>query len=183
MPIVLKESQVLDFLMPLQFFCGEQCLPSVEFLEGNELPEPERSLLVHDRDMTPTLREHHSSSIDLRVHRTEGDQNYVMRAVVLLTREKARPVEFGAIGIRLEDFPPAAAEDVLGGMIPLGAILEKHAIPHSSHPRAFFRIVIDEALGQVLDAEPGAAHYGRCNELRDSEGMVFADIVEILPRG
>ena len=33
-----------------------------------------------------------------------------------------------------------------------------------------------------LEIREGETVYGRCNQLLDSEGIVFADIVEILPR-
>ena len=50
--------ELLSLLLPLHFFYereGRQ-LPPVELLDGADVPEPQRSLLVHSRDMTSTLR-------------------------------------------------------------------------------------------------------------------------------
>jgi len=171
----------LDYLMPLHFFLGALRPLEVRFLPGRELPGPARELLVHDSDMTPTLRAHHGCDITLEVCARQESEACLMRAVVLRRSDTGAPVEFGAIGIRLGGFDAGCRGAVLAGERPLGAILEEHEVEHSSHPRAYFEITIDERLAELLDAVPGSVHFGRCNELRDGQGIVFADIVEILP--
>ena len=179
---VPPESAELDYLMPLHFFLGAMFPLDVTFIPGEEMPDPERHLLVHASDMTPRLQDYHGTQLDLTVHTKKQSTDYLMRAVVLVRRDNGKPVEFGAIGIRLGAFSPEAREEVIEGKVPLGAILQNHGIPHSSNPRAYFRIQIDDRLTDVLHAESGGEHYGRCNELRDPDGLVFADIVEILPK-
>lgn len=179
---VPPESAELDYLMPLHFFLGAMFPLDVTFIPGSEMPEPERHLLVHSSDMTSRLEAFHGSPLDLRVHTKKQSENYLMRAVLLERRDDGEPVEFGAIGIRLDAFSEEARADVVSGEIPLGAILRRHEIPYTSNPRAYFRIQIDDRLSGILHAESGGMHYGRCNELRDPEGLAFADIVEILPR-
>ena len=48
----------LSMLLPLHYFYAKEsrALPDVQFLDAAAIPEPEQSLLVHDRDMTSTLR-------------------------------------------------------------------------------------------------------------------------------
>ncbi|MCB1226041.1 MAG: hypothetical protein KDK99_09555 [Verrucomicrobiales bacterium] len=172
-----------DDLAPLVFFYGiGSARPKVTFVHGSELPEEERKLLVHDRDMTPWLRDYHGCEIDLDVHARARVGNYVVRASVLTRRTDGRPVEFGAIGIHLNFLPPAAQEAVVEGRVPFGAILEQHGVRHSSHPRAFFRISVDARLAELLGATSGQVLFGRCNELRCADGSVLADVVEVLPR-
>jgi hypothetical protein len=104
-----------------------------------------------------------------------------MRQVVL-TRDRDRsPVEYGAIGIHLEGFPPPVRDRITSGSAPLGAILEDAAIPHISAPRAYFEIDADPHIASLLDCQPGDRLCGRCNALSFPDGIVFADIVEILP--
>ncbi len=179
---VPPESAELDYLMPLHFFLGAMFPLEVAFVPGEEMPEPERHLLVHGSDMTSRLEAFHGSTVGLRVHAKKQSENYLMRAVVLERKDTGEPVEFGAIGIRLDAFSGEAREDVVAGEIPLGAILKRHGVAYTSNPRAYFRIRIDDRLSGILHAESGGMHYGRCNELRDGDGLVFADIVEILPR-
>ncbi|HCN29495.1 MAG TPA: hypothetical protein DIT64_12245 [Verrucomicrobiales bacterium] len=173
-----------DILAPLVFFYGiGSARPRVTFIQPEELPDHERWLLDHDMDMTPRLREGHGSEIDLDVHARARIGDYLVRASVLNRRSDGKPVEFGAIGIHLDLLPEAARAQVIEGRVPFGAILENHAVPHSSHPRGFFRIAVDARLAELLGATSGQILFGRCNELRHGGGRVLADVVEVLPRG
>jgi hypothetical protein len=173
-----------DDLAPLVFFYGiGSARPRVTFVEPEDIPEHERWFLVHDIDMTPRLRDGHGCAIDLDVHARARIGNYLVRASVLNRRSDGRPVEFGAIGIHLDLLPEEAQALVIEGRVPFGAILEQYDVPHSSHPRGFFRIAVDARLAELLGATSGQILYGRCNELRHASGRVLADVVEVLPRG
>ncbi len=169
-------------LAPLVFFYGiGSARPQVTFIEPEELPDEERYLLVHDKDMTPHLRDHHGSPIDLDVHARQRIGHYLVRASVLIRHSDGRPVEFGAIGIHLNELPETPRQEVLEGRVPFGAILENHAVAHTSHPRGFFRIEVDDRLAELLGVVSGQILFGRCNELRLPGGRVLADVVEVLP--
>ena len=172
-----------DILAPLIFFYGiGSARPRVTFVQPQELAEQERFLLVHDKDMTPHLREYHASEIDLDVAARARIGNYLVRASVLHRRSDGKPIEFGAIGIHLDILPEEAQKLVLEGLVPFGAILERYQVPHSSHPRGYFRISVDQRLADLLGATSGQILFGRCNELRHGSGRVLADVVEVLPR-
>lgn len=177
-------AEALHRLMPFHFFYERAGvgLPDFTFLEGAEVPYPYRSLLVHENDMTPTLAAFHHSKLYLEVQEHESTDDFVMRLVSLHAAASDRPVEFGAIGIQLGSLPPNVAEEVVKGEKPLGGILGEYQVPHSGQPVAYFSVPADELIAASLDQEPGEILYGRCNQLLDGEGMVFADIVEILPR-
>jgi chorismate-pyruvate lyase len=157
-------------------------LPRVARVEGSEVPEPCRRLLVHADDMTPTLSAFHNQEIGLRVlgRRLQGET--LFREVVLLAGET--PVEFGAIAISLGAFPAESRAAIEAGGLPLGAILAKYRVAHVSCPQAFVQVesdtYIDTALG--LTAGPHTL-YGRRNILARPDGVVLADILEILPHG
>ena len=172
-----------DILAPIIFFYGiGSARPRVTFVEPEALAEQERSLLVHDKDMTPRLREFHGCEIDLDVAARARIGKYLVRASVLHRRSDGMPVEFGAIGIHLDLLPEEAQKLVLEGRVPFGAILEQYAVPHSSHPRGYFRVSVDQRLADLLGATSGQMLFGRCNELRHGSGRVLADVVEVLPR-
>ena len=173
----------LDHLAPLIFFYGLGSeRPQITFIDASELPEEPRQLLVHDSDMTPRLRDHHRSDIQLDVHARGKIGDYYVRASVLKRCFDGRAVEFGAIGIHLNILPDEARRLVVEGKKPFGGILEEQAVPHSSHPRGYFRITIDHRLAELLDAIEGETLYGRCNELRHASGKTLADVVEVLPK-
>ena len=123
-----------DLFYPLSEFyeLSPLPLPSVEEVEGGDIPEPYRNLLAHDRDMTPTLEEACGGRIELRVLSHSLRENLLSRQIVLLSQGKA--VAFGAIKIYLEHFPSYARALVLEMKQPLGAILRSEAMAHASHP-------------------------------------------------
>jgi hypothetical protein len=182
--IKVEKSKAMHWLMPLHFFYAmhEASMPSIAFIEGETMPQPERDLLVHDADMTPTMSRFHASTLGLSVLEYERNDDYLLRKVVLETLGSRKPVLFGAIGIRLEMFEPEVSRLIIEGEEPLGGILADYAVPHLSQPRGFFAVKCDEFVSEALDEMPGTELFGRCNQLADAEGIVFADIVEILPR-
>ena len=179
----IPEAEQHELLMPLHWFYARHGLPlpPVEFIDGDEMPEPARHLLVHASDMTPRLRAWHRAPISLQVVEAEASADFVMRQVVLRRSTDHAPVEYGAIGIQLDGFPPSARERIRSGSVPLGGLLEEEAIPHRSAPRAYFETTADAHIAGLLDCAPGTRLFGRCNALSFPDGIVFADIVEILP--
>lgn len=172
-----------DILAPLRFFYGlAKNDLQVTFVSPDEMPKDSRWLLVHESDMTPRLTEFHQSEIGLNVHAKSLIGSYLVRASVLHRISDQKPVEFGAIGIHLETFDIETRSLILEAKIPLGGILKSRQIPHSSHPRGFFKITIDDRLAQLLDCPEGHVLFGRCNELRHSNGQCLADVVEVLPQ-
>ena len=77
-------------------------LPQFEILAAEAVPEPERSLLVHDRDMTRTLERHHGDTIHLRVLSRFHEGDVYGRESILQLDRSDRPVEYGAIRIHLD---------------------------------------------------------------------------------
>jgi len=156
-------------------------LPPLQQVHGEEVPEPYKTLLVHQNDMTPTLEKFHGRDIHLRVigRRRKGNKYY--REVVLLTDGENKPVEFGAIKINLDRFSPERREEILEEKRPLGHILNERGVPHASRPKAFLRVASDKLINSVLDLTGAHVLYGRRNTLFDPENHPLAEIVEILP--
>lgn len=178
------KSTQLDFLAPLRFFYGLSSSDlKVTFVQPDEMPDVDRWLLVHDNDMTSRLAEHHKNEITLDVHARSRLGNYLVRASVLKRGSDGAPVEFGAIGIHLEGFDDAAKNLILDGKVPLGGVLQQLNLPHTSHPKGYFRIVIDHRLADLLGGWEGQTLHGRCNELRHADGAPLAEVVEVLPGG
>ena len=172
-----------DYTQPLATFYARADLPvpRIERIPGNEMPEPFRSLLVHKNDMTPTLEQHHGTQIHLRVLRSERHGNHYHREVVLVLDGSNRPVEFGANRVNLELYPQDAQDLILKEYVPLGSILARFKIIHSCHPSAYLRITADSLIASELGAEVGQTLYGRRNTLKDPQGRVLSEILEILP--
>ena len=95
-----------NLLYPLSEFylLDELTLPAVMEIDGQLLPEPFKTLLVHERDMTSTLEKYHDQKLRLHMlwRRLEGEEYF--RQVLLVTEGDQKPVEFGAIKINLQHF-------------------------------------------------------------------------------
>jgi chorismate-pyruvate lyase len=158
-----------------------QPLPPLNQIDGEAVPEPYKTLLVHRNDMTPTLEKFHQRSIHLQVlgRRQKADEYF--REVILRLDTTNQPVEFGAIKINLSLFSPAAREQILHERLPLGHILEEYKIPHTSRPRAYLRLATDKLINEVLELSGAQVLYGRRNTLFDPQHRPLAEIVEILP--
>ena len=178
----VRAEQLYD-LMPLRFFYARDGIarPEFRFIDGGDMPEPEKELLVHDTDMTPKLSEYHGSELGIRVFDKEWNDDYLLRLVVLETIAEKRIVEFGAIGIHVESFPEHVRDLIRECKRPFGGILNEEHMPHHGKPGAFFEVRADERISNALQEPLGTVLYGRCNQLVDNDGLALADIVEILP--
>ncbi len=156
-------------------------LPPLNELPGHAVPEPYKTLLVHQNDMTPTLEKFHGRSIHLQLLGRRRDENTYFREVILQLDGTDQPVEFGAIRINLSLFTPVARAQILEERLPLGHILEEFKIPHTSRPRAYLRLASDNLINEVLKMTGAHVLYGRRNTLFDPQDLPLAEIVEILP--
>lgn len=177
------EGKVPQHIFPLDEFYTRELrpLPPVEAIPAAELPEPYRTLLAHDRDMTPTLEAHYGADIHIEVwgrHRRNSDY---FREVVLRLDTNQRPVEFGANRINLALFGPEERRLILDEYLPLGRILQQRRVPHTGGPTAFLRLTSDQLMNRALGLRPHTVLYGRCNAILDTEGRPLSEVVEILP--
>ena len=154
--------------------------PAVAQMDGRDIPEPYKSLLVHDRDMTPTLEHAHEQRIRLRVLKYSVTENVMSRQVVLVPENETRPVSFGAIKINLQRFDGEARRLVLERKQPLGAILRAEGMKHAGRPDAYFRVTPDSLIQDALGLREPAVLYGRRNSIVDAGGQTLAQVVEIL---
>jgi chorismate-pyruvate lyase len=158
-------------------------LPPHQSVTPSDLPEPARTLLVHNRDMTSTLEQFHQGRIHLRVLSFQNDGIQVRRQVVLRLDQSEIPVEFGATWVNLDRFAEPWRSQIVASQRPLGGILNASGQRYVSRPSAFFRIIADDFLQQALGLTHAVALFGRQNTLRTPEGLEIAGIVEILPPG
>ena len=172
-----------NLLYPLSEFYLQDglTLPAVTGIDGQQLPEPYKTLLVHETDMTSTLEKYHDQKLRLRIlrRRLEGDE--YSRQVLLVTERDQKPVEFGAIKINLQHFAEEVRQQILEERRPLGAILYDEKIPYISRPIAFIQVTPDAIMKSVLGLGDNILLFGRRNVLMSPSQQILADILEVLP--
>ena len=173
----------LPFVYPLDDFyaCAGLRLPKIERITGEQMPEPYRTLLVHENDMTPTLEGFHGAQIHLKILGRVQRDDFYFREVVLQLDGSDRPVEFGANKVSLALFPPKARQLILEERVPLGRILKDCDLGHSTVAKAFFRVEADELIRGALNLQRTTTLYGRRANILDPQKRPLAEIVEILP--
>jgi chorismate-pyruvate lyase len=156
-------------------------VPEATKIEVDCIPEPYRSLLVHENDMTPTLEAAYRQRIHIRLISRKVEDDVLLRQVVLVLDNDERPVEFGAIRIQLNQLPPEARQLILENKLPLGRLLQDFFIQHSSQPVGYFEVKADGRIGEAIYVPSQQRLYGRRNKLLMPSGEVLAEVVEILP--
>jgi len=155
--------------------------PDAAEIAGPEVPEPYRRLLVHSRDMTPTLEAFHDCKLMITVLSRHRDGETYLREVLLRPSPERPAVEYGVIRIFLDRLPVAARFAVLAEERPFGDILQTELVAHLSWPQAFFRIQADRHLSRVLGLDLRGPLYGRRNVLVGGDRRLLAEVIEVLP--
>ena len=158
---------------------GVAC-PHAAAIEPETIPHPYRGLLAHRSDMTYVLERHYGGSITVRALSTALRGDWYQRRVLLVQEYSGRPVEMGAIRIRLDGFSQKVRKTILAGKVPLGRIMRDAGLDYHSRARAFFRIVPNSDMMGVFWMREPRPLYGRRTEVV-LDGEKFGDIVEVLP--
>ena len=169
-------------LYPLsEFYEGSGLqLPKARTIEPAEMPETYRRLLVHERDMTPTLEAVHGQTLHVQaLKHSHHDHRY--SRLVLLRLDDGSTAAMGAISINLAVLPERAKQLILAGERPFGGILNMCHIAHYCRPAAYSEIRADATISEALGVDEEFPLYGRRNVIRDSSGTVLAYVLEILP--
>jgi hypothetical protein len=168
---------------PLDEFCIRHGRALLEFapVPAASVPEPYHTLLVHERDMTRTLEQFHAGVIHLRVLSSHHEADAYWRESVLELDGSNQPIEYGAIKIHLNRFPEPWRTQILEERRPLGGILNASGIRYVSRPTAYLRFTPDKFITCALHFSGPAVLFGRQNTLRNAQGEVLAEIIEILP--
>jgi hypothetical protein len=154
--------------------------PKVKRTAPERLPQPYRRLLAHQNDMTLTLEQHFGGRVVIRALSTYTSGAWYFRRVLLVQEYSGRPVEMGAIRIRLDAFTARVRGQILGNVIPLGRILRDGGVDYESRPQCFLEVTPNsEMMGMFWMREPRTL-YGRRTEMAVGSTKV-GDIVEILP--
>lgn len=154
--------------------------PKVKVIRPDSIPMPYRTLLVHDIDMTVTLEQHFGDRVTLRPLSTFTSGQSYFRRVLLVQEYSGRPVEMGAIRMRLDAFGPRLRGRILRNEVPLGRLLRDARFDYVSRAIAFLAVTPNpEMMGVFWMREPKTLYGRRTEVIR--HGTRIGDIVEVLP--
>lgn len=155
----------------------------VEFVPGNEVPEPYRKLLVHEHHMTVTVEHHHGGPVDVRVLDSKQTEDAYSRQILLVHKASGKVVQFGIVRIHLQFCSPEVREEILAGKTPLGRILIEHNVLRRIVPTAFLRVFPDPALTAWFGLERSTPTYGRLAIIYCDEQPAIELLEIVAPEG
>ena len=169
-------------LYPWDRICARAAvpMPPVIVLSPARIPQPYRSLLVHDSDMTRTLEQHADDRAILRPLSTFVSGASYFRRVLLFGATSGRPLAMGAIRVRLDVFAPRIRTKILAGTVPLGRILREGRFAYTSAVKAWLAVRPTPDMMGIFWMPRSQTLYGRRSEMFRGTTK-FADIVEVLP--
>jgi chorismate-pyruvate lyase len=171
-----------EALAPLTYFrrLSAEAPLEVEWIDGAQMPDPYRRLLVHEGDMTSRLEAFHGGAIFLEVLHREHTPSLYRREVVLHIESSALPVEYGAIEIDLEAFEGELRELIVEARLPLGGLLNRFGLEYRSQPKGYIALGADPLMRRLFAVPEATRFFGRSNVLLDSRNRELARIVELL---
>lgn len=157
--------------------------PEYRAIDSSAAPQPEQTLLDHERHMTVTLEQFHNSPMHLTVLDEIHREPFYARRILLSSSEQ-RVVQYGIMRIDLRRVEAKAREQILGGGRPLGRILIEHRVLRRISMHGLLAIRPTEEMAKTTNSAPEAKLYGRlatilCNE---SPAVDLLEVVCGLPK-
>jgi len=154
----LDELSRLTSLFPEE----QPLITAAEHVPGSLVPEPYRSMLVHERHMTVTMEKYHQCSVDVQVlDRTTDDEGIYGRKILLTRQGTDIPVQFGIVRFDFQFVTDAVRDQILSESIPLGRVLINHNVLRHIDLGAVLKMTAGPGLARYLQMDEGEETYGR----------------------
>jgi hypothetical protein len=130
-------------------------------LPGSEMPEPYRSLLVHNEHMTHALRRHHGCKVDLYIMERHHEGDLYSRKIFLNRLNTAYTVELGLVRLDLRYVAEEVRRDIVAAQLPLGAVLTRHNVLRRIEPKWFLHFPASSSVLKWFGNRDNVETYGR----------------------
>lgn len=154
---------------------------SIDIVYAKDMPEPYRTLLVHDRHMTVTLEEFWHSPVKVHVIDCREESALYTRKISL-SNQSGTPVEYGAVQIDLDCCSDDVRKQILARDTPLGRILIENNIMTHINCRLYFRLTPTPEIMLAYGLDNNEPLYGRFATVEfDSQPAMI--LMEVMPSG
>ena len=156
-----------------------QKLASFVSVDGRSLPHPYGKLLDHDWHMTVAVESHFESPVDVIVVRTQKDDEWYSREILLTSQADGLVVQYGIVRIRYGMLSAPVWGEIEGGAKPLGRVLIEHDVLRQVELVGLWRLKCGETLAGRFSANAGDVTYGRTARIFcDSEPAI--ELLEVI---
>lgn len=155
-------------------------VPQAVPVEPEAIPEPYKSLLVHEHHMTVTVEEFYGDRVDVRVLDSSmtGAEEY-SRRILLSLHESGKVVQFGVVQIDLSLLSPLVREQILEQKTPLGRVLIQNNVFRDVRPTGFLKVVPNRTMCEWFHLDRPVTTYGRLGVI-SCDGKPAIEVLEVL---
>ena len=121
-------------------FPGPDTEFAYELVPGADVPEPYKSLLVHEHHMTVTVEAHHGSRVNVVVLERWYGEPFYARKILLELQSDGRVVQFGIARVNLDMTSREVRQAIVAARTPLGRVLIEHDVLRRIEPVAFLKV-------------------------------------------
>jgi chorismate-pyruvate lyase len=125
------------------------------------VPEPYRTLLVHDCHMTVSMENYHGSRVEVTVIQESRYGDSYCREICLARQLDAQVIQYGIVKMNLLHVGDEIRKEVESHAKPLGRILIDHGILRQVRLLSLYKVEVGEYLARVLQLRPGKSTFGR----------------------
>lgn len=143
------------------FYSSPDELGQFAEVKAEQIPEPYRDLLAHDKHMTVTVEAYHRTPVDVRVLATHVTESHYARKILLTRQTDDHVVQFGLVRLNLNYLGPDARAEIESQREPLGRILIKYNVLRNVRLLSLWRIEPGQDLCQSLRLTTPKTCYGR----------------------
>jgi len=154
----LKRAE-LDKLVGL-FHANTAELGQFNPVPADSMPEPQRSLLNHERHMTVTVEKFHSAPVSVEVLQEQQTRQAYSREICLRRASDRKIVQYGIVLLDFRHLDPPIQDEIEGHAKPLGRILIEHQVLRQVKLLALYEIEPTELLKSKIAADADLL-YGR----------------------
>ncbi len=158
-------------------FPSDAYLASYAFVDAGAVPEPYRTLLVHEHHMTVTVEDHHHSLVDVVVEAEDLQGDAYSRKILLRLQSTGELVMFGLVRIHLQFCSAEVRAKILSKQVPLGRILIENQVMRRIEPTAYLRIEPGPEMQAWFDRS--ASTYGRLAFIH-CDGQPAIELLEVV---
>jgi hypothetical protein len=149
-------------------------------VDPEEMPQPARQLLVHQKHMTKVLTGFYGRPMDLHVldrHYDGGDLYH--RKIMLTVQETDRIVEYGVVRLDFRCMSPVVKRAILEEHAPLGSILINHNVLRRVQPRWYLELPHGGGLLKWFGCPTAGPLYGRIGTIY-CDGEPAIELLEVV---
>jgi hypothetical protein len=162
------------------FFPAPQPLVvAMEQVAESSVPEPYKTLLLHNNLMTATMERFHGAPVGVRVLERRIDGTAYRREILLFRQDTGTAVQFAFAEIDLDAVSEVVQQEILSEQVPLGRVLVSHGMNCQIEVKAILKITLGTGLAELLHSPVDVVTYGRvartlCN------GKPTFNVIEVL---